>query len=243
MDVTLRALRKRFSSHPVLDGISLDLAPGRIIALIGLNGAGKTTLLRCLAGLVVPSGGSIAWDGRDDLRDRLDLQRRLFFLPDAPVVLAEHTPLEHLVMVLRAYERADAVDDDSVLAVLRELDLLPHADQRLGQLSRGQVYKAALAALLLVHPELWLLDEPFASGMDPQGMHVLKRRARAAAEAGACIVYTTQIIEIAERFCDELLVLDGGVLAQRFDRAALRALPPEGPGSLGELLAAYRERR
>jgi ABC-type multidrug transport system ATPase subunit len=77
--------------------------------------------------------------------------------------------------------------------------------------------------------------------MDPQGMQVLKQRARAAVAAGACVVYTTQIIEIAERFCDRLLVIDRGVIAQRFGRDELRAMPPEGPGSLGERLATFRD--
>jgi ABC-type multidrug transport system ATPase subunit len=74
-------------------------------------------------------------------------------------------------------------------------------------------------------------------------MQTLKHHARQASAAGACVVYTTQIIEIAERFCDVLLVIDHGRLAQRFGRDDLRAMPAEGPGSLGERLATFRENR
>lgn len=251
MDVSLRGFGKRFQGDPVLEGIDLDLGPGQIVALIGLNGAGKTTLLRSLAGILVPSRGSIRWNRSQDLRDDRDLQRRIMFLPDTPLGIEQHTPLEHIALHLKAFWSADPEWDgvapvgleDRVAAVLGELDLLTCAESPMARLSRGQRYKAALAVLLLLRPELWLLDEPFASGMDPQGMFALKAHAKAAAAAGACIVYTTQIIEIAERFCDLLLVLDHGRLIDRISHDQLRAMPEDGPGSLGARLTAYRADR
>lgn len=243
MDVNLRGVGKRFQHDDVLSDIDLELGKGRIVAVIGLNGAGKTTLLRCLAGVIVPTRGSIRWDGGDSLRDDAERHRQMMFLTDAPLLLEGQTVLEHLVLHLRAYGRDQAVADQAVIDVLRDLDLLEHCETVLARLSRGQRYKAALAALLLIRPELWLLDEPFASGMDPQGMLALKRHAREAVATGACVVYTTQIIEIAERFCDLLLVIDHGRIAHRFGGDELRAMPAEGTGSLGDRLASFRERR
>jgi ABC-2 type transport system ATP-binding protein len=243
MDIALRGLTKRFDREDVLSGIDLDLGSGQTVAVIGLNGAGKTTLLRCLAGVIMPTQGSIRWNGGDSLRDDLALHRQMMFLPDTPVLLEGHTILQHLMLMLRAYGREGSVGDAEVIAVLRELSLLEHCESTVSRLSRGQRYKTALAALFLIRPELWLLDEPFASGMDPQGMQALKHRVRLATAAGACVVYTTQIIEIAERFCDTLLVIDHGRIAQRIGRDDLRAMPAEGPGSLGERLGAFREGR
>ena len=243
MNVSLRDLRKRFQTEEVLAGIDLDLAGGQVVALIGLNGAGKTTLLRTLAGVLIPSGGTIRWDGREGLRDDPELHREMVFLPDAPLLIESQTVLQQVMLYLRCYGRDQGVEDAAILQVLDLLDLTAKAETPVARLSRGQRYKTALAALLLIRPELWLLDEPFASGMDPQGIHVLKEQARAAVAAGACVVYTTQIIEIAERFCDVLLVLDGGMIRQRFDRDDLRLMPTEGPGSLGDRLAVFRERR
>lgn len=243
MDVSLRGLTKRFHRDEVLSTVDLDLGGGQIVAVIGLNGAGKTTLLRCLADVITPTSGSIRWNGSACLRDDIALQRQLIFLPDAPLLIEHQTIIEHLVLHLRAYGCDVAISEQAVVDVLSQLDLIEHCEKQLGKLSRGQRYKSALAALLLIRPELWLLDEPFASGMDPQGMHTLKVHARAAVATGACIVYTTQIIEIAERFCDLLLVIDHGRIAQRIGREELRSMPAEGQGSLEERLSAFRERK
>jgi ABC-type multidrug transport system ATPase subunit len=243
MDVVLRGLGKRFDREDVLTEIDLDLHPGQIVAVIGLNGAGKTTLLRCLAGVATPTRGTLRWNDCESLRDDMATHRQMMFLPDAPLLIEDQSVIENLVVFLRAYGREQAVSDADVVDVLKELDLLEHCTTKTARLSRGQRYKTALAALLLIKPELWLLDEPFASGMDPQGMLTLKRHGQRATAAGVCLVYTTQIIEIAERFCDVLLVIDRGRLVQRFGREELRALPQDGPGSLGERLSAYREIR
>ena len=108
-------------------------------------------------------------------------------------------------------------------------------------LSRGQSYKVALAGMFIARPDLWLLDEPFASGMDPQGLAAFKTRARAAADGGVAIIYSTQILEIAERFSTRLVVIDRGRVKLDLDRAALAALPPQGSGSLEERLQEFRE--
>lgn len=209
--------------------------------MIGLNGAGKTTLLRSLAGLVAPTRGEIILNSQPYRRDSLPLRREIFFLPDFPVMFAQHTPLQHLSLLLRVYERDPAGLEDTLVGLLRDFDLLALAETPLGHLSRGQIYKVALAALIAVRPSLWLLDEPFASGLDPQGLAMLKQHARAAAAAGATVLYSTQILEIAEKFSDLLCVIDRGQLRATYTRAQLAALPVEGPDSLETRLRQFRE--
>lgn len=241
MQIELFGLTKRFPGGPALEDLTLQIQPGSIVALIGLNGAGKTTLLRCLSGILSPSSGEIRYDGELFRRARLDLRRRLMFLPDFPPAYAGMDGLEHIAMLLRAYDRDPRqVDEARVIDLLAELDLLGLARQPVGGLSRGQLYKTSLAGLITVQPELWLLDEPFASGMDPQGHAILKHHARVAAGHGSTVLYTTQILEIAERFCDRLLVLDHGRLRRIYDAAELRAMPAHGPESLENRLREFR---
>jgi len=234
----LRHLTKSYEANRALDDFSLTVAPGSVVAIIGLNGAGKTTLLRSLAGLVAPTRGEIFLNGRRFRRDRLDLRREIFFLPDFPVLFGQHTPLQHLSLLLRVYERDTTGLDDTLLGLLRDFDLLALAETPIGHLSRGQIYKTALAALVAVRPSLWLLDEPFASGLDPQGLAMLKHHVRT---AGATVLYSTQILEIAEKFSDLLCVIDRGRLRTTYTRAQLAALPPQGPASLEAQLRQFRE--
>ncbi len=241
MRIGLERLSKSYGRLKALDELTLDLEPGQVVALLGANGAGKTTLLRCLAGIAAPDGGMILYDGQVFRRERLDLRRRFGFLPDFPAVYPEMTVLRHLGMVLRLYGTEPAGIEERVLRLLRDLDLLPLAEMPLGTLSRGQLYKAALATLAAVDPELWLFDEPFASGMDPNGITVFKDLARDAASRGRTVVYSTQLLDIAERLSDRVVIIDRGRLAAFDSVDALRAKAGGKDGVLEALFRRLRE--
>jgi ABC-2 type transport system ATP-binding protein len=239
--VELQEVSKRYDSTPALDAISLTIPPGNVVSVIGLNGAGKTTLLRCLSGIVAPSRGTILYNQQKFNRERLDLRRQLMFLADFPSAFLDTCVLEHVSLLLRVYERNPAGMEDEILQSLSGLDLLPLAEMPMAQFSRGQIYKCALAGLFAVKPDLWLLDEPFASGLDPHGLAVLKQAARRHAAAGGTVIYTTQILEIAAKFCDRLIVIDRGRAVSVFSREELAVMPAAGPESLESRLRQFRE--
>ncbi len=226
MHISLTQVGKRFGTHTALDGVSATIPAGSIVAVLGANGAGKATLLRLLATVQVPSSGEIAIDGELLSRERIDLRRRLMYLPEPPPLKLSDTPLGYMASMLAVYEVEPRAVGERVTAIYDELDLLPLAETEVATLSRGQAYKSALAALLAVDSELWLLDEPFAAGMDPQGAAVLKRHAHKASAQGKTIIYTTQMIEVAEQFADLLLILDHGRLHALTSVPELRAIAP-----------------
>jgi len=235
--IQLDKLSKRFGRRHALREMSTTFEPGQIVAVLGPNGAGKTTLLRCLAGVMVPSSGEILLDGTPLRRGQQEQRRRIFFIPDIPMFFPRMTVIQHIAMVLRLYQVAPGHIEDRVVACLDQLDILTSAESPILVLSRGQAYKTALAALLSVGPELWILDEPFTSGMDPVGMAVFKQYARQAAEKGAIIIYSTQILEIAEGFSDRVCLFDRGLL--RLDES-VRALRERVGVSSGALEEAFR---
>ena len=242
MRIELRAVSKSYGALRALDRASLEIQPGQVVAVIGANGAGKTTLLRCLAGIAAPDQGLVYYDDEPFRRDRLDLRRRLHFLPDFPFLMWELTALQHLGMMLRVYGAEAADVDERVIELLRDFDLLPLATKPLQTLSRGQMYKVALAGLMAVDPELWLLDEPFASGMDPHGLEAFRRQAGTAARMrGRTVIYTTQILEVAERFADRVCVLHGGEVRAFETLARLRELNPGGSGPLEAIFRQLRQ--
>ena len=239
MKIELRAVSKSYGRARALDRASLEISPGQIVAILGANGAGKTTLLRCLAGIAAPDAGALQFDDEPFSRDRLDFRRRIAFLPDFPVLFYDMSVLRHIGMMLRLYGVETPGLEDRVLELLKEFDIFTVAENPIHTLSRGQIYKAALVALIAVNPEVWMLDEPFASGMDPHGINSFKRCSREAATQGRTIIYSTQILEVVEKFSDKVCILHQGEV-RAFDSVSL--LESNGQsGSLEEIFQQLRE--
>ncbi len=240
MEVELREVSRRYGRIRALDAVSLKLGAGELVAVLGLNGAGKTTLLRCLAGVLAPDRGAVLLNGKEFRRDDLALRRQLFFLPDFPLLFWDRSIIHNLSIVLRLHEQETADAPQRALALLRELDLLPLANRPVGSLSRGQLYKTALAALCLVDPELWLLDEPLASGIDPLAVSFFKQAVRAAVARGRTVLYSTQLLDVAERFADRIIVLHEGRVRADDRLDALRAEAGDPANPLEELFRKLR---
>ena len=238
MRIELKEVHKTFGGVRALRGVSLEFVPGDIVAVLGVNGAGKTTLLRTLAGVVAPDRGDVVFDGESFRLDRLDQRQRLWFLPDFPPLFDEEPMLENFSLILRCFGADRVGVEQTVARLLTDLDLLGKAHLHVAHLSRGQRYKTALVALVSADPELWLLDEPYASGIDPVGQMVLQREIRAAAaERGRTILFTTQFLEAATKLANRVVVLQGGEV--RLD-ARMADLPPTGErGSLESLFEAF----
>lgn len=241
MHIEVRSVLKKYRSVRALDHVSLDIAPGQIVSLLGPNGAGKTTLIRCLAGIAAPDAGNVYFDGEEFRRDRLDLRQRMYILPDVPPHFWEESVVRNVAIVLRLYGADGPGAESRVLELLRDFDLLPLALRPVHTLSRGQIYKAALVAMIAADREFWLLDEPFASGMDPHGIDAFKRHTRAAAERGRTILYSTQLLDIAERFSTRVCVIHKGEVRAFDTMEALRAKAGTHENVLEQLFRQLRE--
>jgi ABC-type multidrug transport system ATPase subunit len=239
MKVTVAGLKKRFGRQRVLKSVDLDPPKGSIVAIVGVNGAGKSTILHCLAGLLSIDDGNVYFDSEEFRPANLEMRRRLLFLTDFPFFVLAKTLLEHLSLVLRLYQRNANSLTDKTMDLLREFDLLPFATRPLGELSRGQLYKGALVALILADPDLWLLDEPLASGMDPLGLKAFQKHARQAAARGRTILYSTQILDAAERFSDHVAILHDGVIQAFAKTSEIRAGNTDG--ALADLFSKLAE--
>jgi len=205
--VDLLQLSKSYGRTLVLSNVSASLPPATLTAVLGINGAGKTTLLRTLSGLSSPDSGEIHFDGEPLSHGRLDLRRRVLFLPDNPPVFPGTDILENVAAHLHLWQADQPGVESKVASWLDDLGLTAQAGQSCASLSRGQRWKASLLALLAVDPDLWLLDEPFASGMDTRGLSVFRREAAAATTRGRTVLYTTQIPELAASFADAVALV------------------------------------
>ena len=242
MKIELRGVLKSYRSVRALDHISLQIDPGQIVSLLGPNGAGKTTFLRCLTGISVPDEGGVYFDDQEFRRSCMDLRRRMHLLPDFPFHFWDQSVIRNIAIVLRMFEADGAKAEERVLELLRDFDLLPLALRPMNTLSRGQAYKAGLVAMLAADREVWLLDEPFASGMDPHGIDAFKRHARSAAGRGRTIIYSTQLLDVAERFSDRVCIIHKGELRAFDTLEALRAQAQDKNNVLEEMFRQLREK-
>lgn len=213
MDIWLNCINKSFTGIKVLEEVRAEIEAGTTVALLGANGAGKTTLLRCLATLSGPDSGDIRLDGEILKRGRIDLRQRLMFLPDFPELFNHQDPLAVIAMYLKLWKADRPGVEQRVADLMDRLQIASLCDVPSWSFSRGQRYKTALAALCAVDPELWLLDEPFASGMDPQGIATFRHEVEEAVKnRKRTVIYSTQMVELACGFSDQIAVISRGRL-------------------------------
>ncbi|MEM7477512.1 MAG: ABC transporter ATP-binding protein [Planctomycetota bacterium] len=212
-EIRLEKLTKELGGNEVIAGIDLTFSGGNVIVLLGANGAGKTTLLHILGGLYQPTSGQVLLDKEPLERTNLGQRQRIHYLPDIPTLHPSQTPLDYIVFALECYGCTTEVDDQRVLDLMEEFDMLAVADNPCRALSRGQRYKATLIAMLAVDPDVWILDEPFTSGMDPLGLTAMRSYLMDAGKRGKLVVYSTQLVEIAQQTSDLVCVLSSNQVA------------------------------
>lgn len=236
-------LVKRYDERSVLHGISFQIRPGEVVALVGSNGAGKSTLIKSILGLTSIQGGRIAL-GPDGVEPgSLEARRLVAYVPEQPLLYTDLTVWEHLRYVAMVHALPEERFAQESERLLRSLGLW--ADRHLDPLrmSKGMKQKLSLAAALLVSPGLLLLDEPF-SGLDPMAARSLRELIGAVKAQGTAVLMSTHMLDTAERICDRFLLLYEGQLVGQGGAAGLReqaGLPPEAP--MDDVFAALCARR
>ena len=206
----IHGLKKSFGLKPILRGVDLSIHAGERLALLGANGVGKTTLLRILAGLSRPGAGQITLDSLDLLRQTQEVRRKVGFLAHQPYLYDELTALENLLFFARMY----AVEQPQARAtqLLQRVGLNRKARERAGSLSRGQIQRLALARALLHAPQLLLLDEP-DTGLDQEGLEILRELLQEHHAQGGTILFTTHNLEAALQHSEQIAMLHRGRVA------------------------------
>jgi ABC-2 type transport system ATP-binding protein len=223
--LSVRGLVRRFGAVEAVAGIDFDVARGHVVALLGPNGAGKTTTLTCIAGLLVPTAGTIRIAGE---HERTAREHRAAYVPEIPVVYEDLTPAEHLAFVAAGRRIVNA--GDAVSRALERTGLTALRDRPAGTLSKGNRQRLCIAGALLANADVVLLDEP-TTGLDPAAQHALIGLVRELSAGGAGVVLSTHALAIAFEAADRIVVLVAGRIA--LDEPATR-FP-----SLEALRAAY----
>jgi ABC-2 type transport system ATP-binding protein len=212
----LDGIAKAFGTRTALRQVTLEVAAGEAVLLVGRNGAGKTTLLRIATGFLDPDAGSVTVDGLAMASARTRAQARLGYLPEHAPAPAELTVREHL----RTRAWLKACDDEAVARAMKAAAVDGEADRRIGTLSKGFRQRVGLADALLGEPPLLVLDEP-TSGMDPIQTRELRDHLIAAAKQRAVLVSSHAVSDL-EALATRVAVLKDGELVAVDTPAALR---------------------
>jgi len=207
--IKVKQISKRFKDETVLDRIDLDVKNGEIVGLVGPNGAGKTTLLNIIAGIWPPSEGEVEIDGWNISKGGRRIRQILGYIPDTPFLYPKLTGREFLSFVGALYKLKPQDLTTKVSELEKALEISFWLDELMEGFPRGVRQKMTLAAMLLHTPRILLLDEPTAN-LDPKSARLVKDLLQDLAKQGASILLSTHILEIAERLCQRLIILDKG---------------------------------
>jgi len=210
--VEIDALSKSYGSFDAVKDLTLRVGYGQIFALLGPNGAGKTTTIRMLMGILAPSAGSARIDGLDCFRDRVEVKRRVGYLPDEPVFYDYLRGSE----IIRFSGEMHGFTRDEIESrtepLLQQLDLSEALEEFAVNYSKGMKKKLALVCAMLHDPALLILDEP-TNGLDPFATRALHEIIRQKAAAGRTIFFSTHLLDQAEKLCHRVGILFKGRLA------------------------------
>jgi len=227
--IEIKGLTKYYGDLLAVDHLDLTVRPGELFGFLGPNGAGKTTTIRMMVGLLRPTEGKVYINGHDVEREPLAAKACIGYLPEIPFLYEKLTGREFLSFVAELYgvepERARRRGDD----LLRLFDLEEQADELIQGYSHGMRQKIALAGALIHEPKVLILDEP-TRGLDPRSARTVKDILRRLCAQGATVFMSTHILEIAERMCDRVGIIDRGRLIACGTMEELRA-QSQSPGS------------
>ena len=211
--ITLDGLSKRFGGQVAVDALSFEIPAGQIVGFLGPNGAGKSTTLKMLTGMLEPTAGSASVCGFDLRSDVIEVKRHVGFVPESGAVFESLTGLEYLEMIAALYGIAPAAARERIEQFIAFFDLSFETltEKLLGAYSKGMRRKVVITAGLLHNPPVVFFDEPL-DGLDANAAVGFKALIQTLAREGRTIVYSSHILDVVERVCNRVVIIDKGRL-------------------------------
>ncbi|HJY08661.1 MAG TPA: ABC transporter ATP-binding protein [Bryobacteraceae bacterium] len=232
--IEISELRKDYNGFLAVDGLNLDVPQGCFFGFLGPNGAGKTTTIKMLTGLAIPTSGTIRILGLTIPEQAFEARRRIGIVPDDTLLFDHLTGFEYLQFVGRMYGLARPVAKERSQELLDLFELGSEPRKLVGEYSKGMRKRLAMGAALIHRPQLFLMDEPF-EGVDAVGARLMKDILLEQVHRGATVFLTSHVLEVVERLCDRLAIINRGKVVLQGTLPELRAEAEEGAGSLEDI--------
>jgi ABC-2 type transport system ATP-binding protein len=242
--LAIQGLTKRYGDVVALDGLSLEVAGGEVFGFVGRNGAGKTTAMRIVVGVLAADAGEVRFAGSPFT---FDARRQIGYLPEERGLYPKMRLAEQLAYLAELHGMPASSARAAATRWLDRFGLAERAEDDLQSLSLGNQQRVQLAAALVFGPTLLVLDEPF-SGLDPVAVDTMSAVLREQADAGLPVLFSSHELDLVERLCDRVAIIDRGHLVVHGTAAELRAGAPErrwidvpnAPADWGEGIAGAR---
>lgn len=234
--IKLEDLSKTYakSGTKAVDGLSLEIRDGEIFGFLGPNGAGKTTTIKILTGVLEPDSGLVEIDGIDMALRPLEAKARFGLVGDNPELFNKLRASEYLNFIADVYRVPDDERRDRITSLAGRFKIADVLASPIGSFSRGMKQKLCLVASLVHDPDAWILDEPMV-GLDPQAAFDLKELMRERSASGRLVFFSTHVMEVAEKICDRVAIINKGRVLFVGTLAELRAREGEAGYSLESL--------
>lgn len=194
-----------------VENINLTVNDGEIFGFLGPNGAGKTTTIKMITGILKPTSGKILISGKDIENESIQAKKNFGYIPDNPNMFLKLKGIEYLNFIADVYDLLPAYRKQKIEQLSEKFEMINNLSSKISDYSHGMRQKIFIMGVLLHEPQNWIMDEPM-TGLDPKGSYLLKELMREHANKGNAVFFSTHILEVAEKICDKIGIINNGKL-------------------------------
>ncbi|PJN65381.1 ABC transporter ATP-binding protein [Bacillus mycoides] len=198
------------STYAVKD-LSLSVPSGEIFGFLGPNGAGKSTTIKMITGIHGVDKGTITINGKDIMKNPMEAKKTFGYVPDSPDMFLRLKGIEYLNFMADMYEVPKEVRQERIESLAKKFDLYNALSDQIQSYSHGMRQKIVIIGVLVHEPDVWILDEPL-TGLDPKSAYILKEMMKEHADKGKIVFFSTHVLEVAEKICDRVAIINKGNL-------------------------------
>ena len=232
--IELQQVTKTYAKNnkKAVDNLTLKVEGGELFGFIGPNGAGKTTTIKLMTGILAPDEGTVTMAGHNMATDRIEAQKLIGYVPDGNDLYDRLTGMEYLNFMADVYQVDAARRKAHIEKYLDIFELEDAINSQVRSYSKGMKQKLVVIGALIHNPPVWILDEPLG-GLDPRAAHLLKEEMQRHCQAGNTVFFSTHVLEVAEKLCTRIGLINHGKLVEQGTLEELRS--GETGASLEEL--------
>lgn len=227
--LTITNLTKTYSggAKPSVENLSLELRDGEIFGFIGPNGAGKSTTIKCITGIISFEDGSIVIDGINLKDSPIEAKKHIGYVSDDHILYEGLTGIEYINFICDVFAVPTSEREPRLRRYLELFSLQDAIKNQIQSYSHGMKQKLNIIGALIHEPKLWILDEPM-TGLDPKSSYNLKQLMREHADRGNCVFFSSHVLEVVEKVCDRVGIIEDGHLITSCTLAELKSRNTDG---------------